>query len=88
MGEHGGLVCGSIEPERMLCKEIYTRRKDNAPLRRTDEDMAVCAPGKIEPIGIIERAAAYPQDVRKALQVEAERRRAPAAEIESDALAA
>ena len=59
VGEHGGLVWGSIEPECMLFKEIYACRKDDAPLSRTDEDMAACARVLIEPIGIIERAAAY-----------------------------
>src|SRR5262249_42553276 len=58
VGEHGRLVWGSIEPECVLRKEVYACRKNNPPLSRAHEDMAVCALSKLEPIGIIERAAA------------------------------
>ena len=48
----------SIEPDGMPLVEIDACRKDDAPLSLADEDVAVCALGKVEPIGVVERAAA------------------------------
>jgi hypothetical protein len=49
--------------------------------------MAAVLLAALEPIGIVERAAAESSDVRKALQIEADGRRASAAEIHCNALA-
>ena len=42
----------------MLLVEIDACRKDDAPVSRADENVTVCALGKVEPIGVAERAAA------------------------------
>jgi len=54
----------------MRLMEVHTWGKYDAPLGRAREDEAALALAAIEPIGVVERAAAQSEDVRKPLQIE------------------
>jgi hypothetical protein len=61
--------------------QLQPRRQDYALLSRTCEDVATLLFAAIEPIRVIEGAAAQPQDVWKPFQIEANGRPASAAEV-------
>src|SRR5262245_25185334 len=84
--QHGRGAWGAVEGERVLLIKLDVGGEHNAPLRRTREDMSALA--AVEPVGIIKSAATHTQDVRKALELEADRSGAPGAEVQGDTLAA
>ena len=77
-----------VELERVLAVGIQTGGQHYTVLRRAREDVATHSWASIKPIGIVERAPAQPEYVRKSFQVQIHRRAAPAAEIQGDALLA
>jgi hypothetical protein len=86
--QHDGFVWCPIELEGMLPIDLETGGQHYAFLGRAGEDVAARLWASIEPIGIVERASTQAQDIRKSLEIEAEGRAAPAAEVQRDALPA
>ena len=72
----------------MLPIDLETGGKHYAFLGRAGEDVATRLWASIEPIGVVERASTQAQDIRKSLEIEAEGRAAPAAEVQRYALPA
>ena len=77
-----------VELDRMFGIEVRAGWQQDIPLGRANKDVTISAGVAIEPVRIVECTATYAQDVGKSLQVEVERRRTSAAEIERYALAA
>jgi hypothetical protein len=88
VGQDDRLVWRPIEPNSVFSESVQARRKHDTLLRRACEDVAACARISIEPVGIVERARANAEDVRKPFEVEIYGRSASAAEIYRDALVA
>jgi hypothetical protein len=63
--EHCGLVGRSVEPQRVFLVQIQSWRQDYALLSRAREDVATLGSAAIEPIWVIEGAAAQSEDVWK-----------------------
>jgi len=72
----------------MLLVEVHACGKHDVSLRRPHKYVAILAGAALEPVGIIERAAAQPKDIWKAFEVQANSRPAPAAEVERHAFVA
>ena len=76
------LVGCPVKMKRMFHERVHTRRKHHALLRRAGKDVAAFGRASIEPVGIVECAAAHSEDVRKSFQIQVERRATAAAEID------
>ena len=74
-----------LQGECVLLVDARARRQHDADLRRAREDMPASRGASLEPVGVVERAAAQSQDVRKSLQIQIERGAACAAEVQGDA---
>jgi hypothetical protein len=74
MGEDGWLVRYTVKPQGMFFVEPVAWWQYHAVLRRAYKDMLTRICGAIEPVWIIERSAAYAENVRKPLEIEADGR--------------
>src|SRR3954454_24564639 len=84
MREHDRFVRRTVDGERVPRVRPDTGGKDDALLGRTSEEVPTFRRPSIEPVRIVEGAAAQPEHARKPLEVEIESRSALAAEVHGD----
>src|SRR4051812_9113716 len=88
MGEHDRLIQFPVELDEMVLEGADAWRKHGAGLCRPREDVTAHIRPAIEPVRIIERAAAEPEEIGEALERKIQCRGAAAAKIQRDSLPA
>jgi len=83
--KNGRWVLCSIRQKRMFAEGVETRRKHHTLLCRTRKDVAAFLRTAIKPVGVVERACAQTENVRKSFHIQIQCRPASAAEVQADA---